>query len=387
MLINTTMKITDVVPLLEYGAIGSKALGGANFKMLVDFYQGRKTAATLTLTFGDDVIKLGDLEVDALADHYNKLEDMSDKRDFVYSTMSRLDKFMALANRLNLHITPVSMSGGQAGLFERRKEQPDLSRSGVKDPKLSVALRQAYAKYPSARSDIEAFIRNEIENQTATDQNFSSQSKTNARQDQTLDRLRDVSKKQSQQIANLDQENDDLDNELNQLNREIDSFERQLGQVGSKEPAVKRQITLPKSDTAPMGAAAPAQTRRADNRQQREKDKGQRNTDKVTKSSFSSSQTMPSYSFSPTAITDKPQSTADSPLPTKVDRPSRSTPNISRDPDSNVTYMYGKPVELPSKSTVDDPPTSITRQKDMFEPPRTGTLGEAMSRLKHLAGL
>ncbi len=396
------MKITDVVTLLEYGAVGSKALGGANFKLLVDFYQGRKTAATLTLTFGDDVIKISDPEVDAIADYYNQLQDMSDKRDFVYNTMSRSDKFMALANRLNLNVTPVNMSSGQGGLFERKKEQPDLSRSGVKDPKLSLALRQAYAKYPSARSDIEAFIRNEIENQTATDQNFGTQNKTNARQDQTLDRLRDLSKKQGQQIASLDQENDELDNELNQLNREIDSMERQLRQAGNKEPVPRDRIKLPKADEPQAtGSATAGQSRRSDQRQKRKQDKDQRDTTAKTTSKPAAqpstySQTSlgikPPLQQQPTVapvvpVADQPLPTT---LPTTLDRGPR-TPKITKDPNSNVTYMYGdEPVELPGDT--DDVLPNISRsrpsaQADMFDQPKTGTMGEEVRRLKELAGL
>lgn len=391
------MKITDVVTLLEYGAVGSKALGGANFKMLVDFYQGRKTAATLTLTFGDDVIKLSDPEVDALADHYNQLQDMSDKRDFVYNTMSRSDKFLALADRLNLNVTPVNMSAGQAGLFEReKKEQPDLSRSGVKDPKLSVALRQAYAKYPSARSDIEAFIRNEIENQTTTDQSFGAQNKTNARQDQTLDRLRDLSKKQSQQIANLDQENDSLDNELNQLNREIDGMERQLRQGGNKEPVSRSKVDLPKADKEPSAFAGSGQTRRSDSREKREKDKDQRNTE-INKPANTNTYAPPTIGIKPPvepAAKSQPAATQtapmrDQPLPTTVDRGPRA-PKVTKDPNSNVTYMYNEPVELPAGG--DDVLPTINRaradrQADMFDQPRTGTMGETVRRLKELAGL
>lgn len=381
------MKITDVVTLTEYGPVGSKALGGANFKMLVDFYQGRKTAATLTLTFGDDVIKLSDPEVDALADHYNTLPDLSAKRDFVYSTMSRLDKLMALANKLNLQVTPVNLSSGQGGLFEREKEQPDLSRSGVKDPKLSVALRQAYAKYPSARSDIEAFIRNEIENQTATDQSFGVQNKTNARQDQALDRLRDLSKRQSQQIANLDQENDNLDDELNQLNREIDSMERQLRKSGTAEPESKEKVKLPKADTAPVPSTATG-TRRSSNRQQRDQNKAQRTK---TAAPYAPASPKAKYSFAPTTINAKPTPVVDQPLPSKLDRRPKPEPSVTQDPDSNVTYMYGKPVELPDKQPAIDVLPNISRrasdQEDLFDPKRTGTLGEAVRRLRELAGL
>ena len=275
------MKITDVVTLLEYGAVGSKALGGANFKMLVDFYQGRKTAATLTLTFGDDVIKLSDPEVDALADHYNQLQDMSDKRDFVYNTMSRSDKFLALADRLNLNVTPVNMSAGQAGLFEReKKEQPDLSRSGVKDPTLSVALRQAYAKYPQAQSDIEALIMYDMDVQKNTGQELQAQAKINQRQDDIDVQMRDVNRQQSKKIGSLDDENDALSAELDKLSRELDAMNRQTGvEPERKKDSDSSEKSDTGTDTRSYGGGTVGSTARAEKSQQRAADAEKRKPD------------------------------------------------------------------------------------------------------------
>lgn len=392
------MKITDVV-LKEYGygAPGSRALGNGNFGSFVDFYRGRKTSPVLRLDFGNnDTVELSDIEVDALADYYNSLPDMNAKREFVYGAMARLDKFLSLTNKLNLNVAASTPT--QPGLFERRQDVDSLDRSSAKDPKLAVALRQAYAKYPSARSDIEAFIRQEIENQTSTDQNFSSQNKTNDRQDQTIDQLRNLSRRQSQQISSLDQENDHLDDELTQLNREINDMERQLHRSADSKDTSKKtdasKSSSKDSDSSPvLGLGPNGQDRRADSKKDRAKSKEKRQDDKFepSKTTFSPSK----YSLSTPSVTPTPAPKAvaapaapapDTEVPTTLGREPR-VPRPETQPGTNVTHMYGIPAELPA----DELPASLTR--DLFDPEnepnqkRTGTLGEAVRRLRELAGL
>lgn len=261
------MKIIDITDLktdpeayLEaYGSAGSRAMGGGNFADLANFYRGRKRTQNLKLDFGNNhMVELTDADVDALVKYYNDLEAMDDKRDFVYGIMARYDKFSALAK--NLGITPiepkmaVDTGEPQLGLFERdsKKKSDTLDKETIRDPKLAVAMRQAFSRYPTAASPIEAFIRQEIENQAKTDNNFSQQDKTNDRQDKVIDRLRDTARRQSQQLADLDNENDNLDNVVDNLNREISNLERQLGQVSQSKVQRKEKQTTKKATDEPL---------------------------------------------------------------------------------------------------------------------------------------
>ena len=244
------MKITDVIDLFEaelaFGASGSKAMGTANFGLLSRYYTrpSQRMQPTLTLNFGsDNVVKLTGDDVEAIAKYYDNLPADADRYDFVYDTMSRADKFNALLTRLGRReppappLAPIPTANQTAmDLSERdQKTEPDLSRGGVRSAALSTALRQAYAKYPQARSDIEALLMHDMDTQKDTSQELKSQSRTNQRQDDIDIQLRDVNRKQSNKISNLDQENDNLSAELDKLSRELDAMHRQTGTAPERQ--------------------------------------------------------------------------------------------------------------------------------------------------------
>ena len=236
------MKITDVIELVEaaaYGAPGSRAMGSANFALLSRHYTkpANRTSPNLVLNFGGgQLVELSDADVDAIAKYYDTLPTDSDRYDFVYDTMSRSDKFNSLLTKLGLRKPPAppipTSNQTSMDLSERevkKNSNPDLSRSGVRSAGLSTALRQAYAKYPQAQSDIEALIMHDMDVQKNTGQELQSQAKVNQRQDDIDVQLRDVARKQSKKISSLDQENDDLTAELDRLSRELDAMHAQTG--------------------------------------------------------------------------------------------------------------------------------------------------------------
>jgi len=248
------MKITDVIELVEaaaYGAPGSRAMGSANFALLSRHYTkpANRTSANLVLDFGGGrQVELSDTDVDAIAKYYDTLPTDADRYDFVYDTMSRDDKFNALLNRLGLRKPPAppipTSSQTAMDLSERevkKNSSTDLDRSSVRSAALSTALRQAYAKYPQAQSDIEALVMHDMDVQKNTGQELQSQAKVNQRQDDIDIQLRDVNRQQSKKISTLDQENDDLSAELDRLSQELDAMHRQSGTVGSVTRAEKTQ--------------------------------------------------------------------------------------------------------------------------------------------------
>lgn len=136
---------------------------------------------------------------------------------------------------------------------EDKKDSSELTRKTARDPRIAVALRRAYSKYPTAGSDIEAYIRQEIEKGGEIDQDLNKQHDINNRQDSYLARLQDLARKQSSQLKSLDDENDDQE-------REIHDLEQQLGSLGSK-PTTLPEPTADKKDkkqAEPVSTTGPA---------------------------------------------------------------------------------------------------------------------------------
>lgn len=147
-------------------------------------------------------------------------------------------------------------------------EAEELSRKTARDPKTAVALRRAYSKYPTAASDIEAYVRQEIEKSGEVDQDLDRQNQTNQRQDSYLSRLKNLTRKQSQQLKSLDDENDEQE-------REIQDLEQQLSSLAGKpatpaEPKADKKDKKPAEPASTLGPAfepTPGQTRREKTRQ------------------------------------------------------------------------------------------------------------------------
>jgi len=227
------MKITDVVTLMEFGfgPPGSRAMGTGNFALLHRAYVNKRPrlSRNLQLDFGNNqVIELDDDDIEAVANYYDTLPTDQDRYAFVYDVMSRGDKFNALLQKLGRR----TGTAQQPNLLERdvkKNSNADLDRSSVRSAALSTALRQAYAKYPQAQSDIEALVMHDMDVQKNTGQELQAQNKINQRQDDIDAQLRDVARKQSKKIGSLDDENDALSDELEQLSRELDAMHRQTG--------------------------------------------------------------------------------------------------------------------------------------------------------------
>jgi hypothetical protein len=274
------MKINDVVTLMEFGfgPPGSRAMGTGNFALLHRAYVNKRPrlSRNLQLDFGNNqVIELDDDDIEAVANHYDALPTDQDRYEFVYNVMSRGDKFAALLQKLGRRTgTPQ-----QPNLLEqdpKKNSDPDLSRGGVRSAALNTALRQAYAKYPQAQSDMEALLMYDMDVQKNTGQELKSQDQTNQRQDDVDIQLRNVNRKQSDKISSLDDENDALSAELDKLSRELDAMTAQTGtaperQKDSDSDTVKKSDIDSDSDTRSYGMSTRSDAR-AEKSQQRAAD-------------------------------------------------------------------------------------------------------------------
>ena len=443
------MKINDVVELVEaaaYGAPGSRAMGTANFALLSRHYTkpSNRTSANLVLDFGGGrQVELSDTDVDAIAKYYDTLPTDADRYDFVYDTMSRDDKFNALLNRLGVRKPPAppipTSSQTAMDLSERDVKQnssSNLDRGSVRSAALSTALRQAYAKYPQAQSDMEALVMHDMDVQKNTGQELKSQDRTNQRQDDIDIQLRDVNRQQNKKISTLDQENDDLSAELDRLSQELDAMH---GQTGTEPERKKDSNTTRKSDTdtntRSYGSGTVGSVTRAEKSQQRaadaEKRKDEPEPARLKPGSVKPSKTPPVNIGATPAMTmpvvkppvptidviDEPgtssaigqmaQSLSDpakSPALGQVAQSLTKPPAIEpiMNPDQALPTRLGQPVDKDAEEVpgnVFQFPDRLSRtnkepddmdQPDLFDnPPRTGTYNESqeLRRMRELAGL
>ena len=338
--------MTESDNLTEYGAPGSRALGTANFALLHRAYVNKRPrlSRNLRLEFGpNQAVDLDDDDIEAIAGYYDTLPADQDRYNFVYDIMSRGDKFTALLRKL----------GRRGELLEqdsKKKSNSPLDRKDVKSATLNTALRQAYAKYPQANSDIEALALHDLNYQQNTSQDLSTQAKTNQRQDSVDNQLKDLARKQSFKISDLDQENDELSAELDKLNQEINTMSQQVG-------------TTPKDSDKPSDKPSVINLNvagRGEKSQQRQADVKQRDMQK----------SEPAVTTSP-AMGQVAQSLANPPAPTidVIDTPAVALPTkmgaAPAVPDSDSgeqLNMFGpEPEAVPAKSvnTVSEPPAEV----------------------------
>lgn len=110
-------------------------------------------------------------------------------------------------------------------------EDSALSRN-TRSNVLSRALRQAYAQFPTAKNDTEAFASWTMSKQNAADELIDRQADLNRRQDAVIKSLDADNADQEQKLQALDQENDELSADLDQIEKHLDMPKKQ-----DKEPA------------------------------------------------------------------------------------------------------------------------------------------------------
>jgi hypothetical protein len=232
---------------------GRPALGQFNMTTVVrDYHQNLPFA---NLSFGNS----GNLKIDRkqmriVMDHYLGLLSPEEKHDFVYETMSRLLKVVALFDRYKVDVrNQIELPVGQKS--EIPGVQPKLlevDAGQVKDTRLSQALKQARAAFPTAGSDIEAFLKLVMSNDDRDLKTMSQLQAVNQQQSKIIDRIQDIDKKQNQEIDSLDAELD----RVTQINK---GLERKLDQMGRGKPSKKADKAEPAPAAEPAATAPKAQ--------------------------------------------------------------------------------------------------------------------------------
>ena len=219
-----------------FGAEGSKKLGTINTELISRAW--KENRPNVVLTFG----KSGEYRLDRgmiryLLGYYKALPDDNSKWYFIYETMSRLEKLVALLEKANLPNSGIPTPGQQElDLTEKKRPKDDLSSAGARDADVQRALQKARAATPTASSDIGALVKQDLQTQEKTQQKLADIEADNQRQ---MDMLKKA------------------DSVNNDQQRAIRSLERQISKVpGATAPAKTEPTPAPKK--AAVTPVAPA---------------------------------------------------------------------------------------------------------------------------------
>lgn len=112
----------------------------------------------------------------------------------------------------------------------QKKSSEDLGL--IKDPAVQQAIKQARIRFPSADSDVEAFIKDTETHLDQDEQEIDQEQELNSRQEAMLQHIMDLDKKQSSDI-------NDIKGRLSSVNKRLNDV---LGKIQSKHRATKDTI-------------------------------------------------------------------------------------------------------------------------------------------------
>jgi hypothetical protein len=150
---------------LEEQELGRRGIGIRNMKALQSTIEQGLARTEFQFADGHRVF-IDEEDSDKLADYYNAL-DSATRGNFVYNVLSDPSKFIALAKSLGIIPTPVAAkqpelpgipTQGELPLSERRSQKKKF-----KDTIAQRELEKARAEYPSAGSDLEAFVKKSLD--------------------------------------------------------------------------------------------------------------------------------------------------------------------------------------------------------------------------------
>jgi hypothetical protein len=224
---------------------GRPALGQANIETLIQTYKQNRPFAELS--FG----KSGNLNINRqqmrlIMDHYLKLGSPEEKHDFVYETMSRMLKVVAMFNSYGIDVrTQISMPPGQTSQIPGAQPQLfELDAGEVKDTRLSRALKQARAEFPTAGSDIEAFLKLVMSNDDRDLATMNRIQTVNTKQSELIDRIQNIDNQQTKEI-------DDLESQLDRVTSVNQELERQLDAIQAKPKRDDKKDSKPEQSKQP----------------------------------------------------------------------------------------------------------------------------------------
>jgi hypothetical protein len=249
--------------IVDTGAPNQRAIGNANMALLMKANAMPNNYPALSLTFsGGATEKLDKTQIEIISDYYDGLADDNQRNHFIYNILSNRDQVIALMSKLG---APISVQKelplqGELPLSEKKRtnDQPDLTASTASDVKVARELQKLRAKYPGAKSDLEALARSEIDTSERSAQQLDAIRGANEKQDVLLKQLVALDREQGEEINNLDQENNSLEKQLANVQATNDRLQQTLSQMtGTKKLAKARKPADKDTDTAEPISIAP----------------------------------------------------------------------------------------------------------------------------------
>ena len=136
-------------------------------------------------------------------------------------------------------------------------EANDLSRN-TQSTSLNRALKQAYAQFPSAKNDTEAFAAWAMAKQDNADTLIGKQAELTRRQDAVIKTIDKDNIDQEKKLQALDQENDQMADELDQVEKRLEMNPRREAPVPPADEPAKDKATPADAKVAPVSAAPTA---------------------------------------------------------------------------------------------------------------------------------
>jgi hypothetical protein len=175
--------------------------------------------------------------VDLLGDYYNTLETNADKAQLVYGTLTDYNKTIRLLNDL-----------AQSKLFEKKSSAIDDTE--FKSTKLDRLKTQARAKYPAAKSDMEALVADFVNDQEADQQELEKVKSINVKQDELLKQINAINQAQDQEIDSIEDENSSLQKNLDQIRAANAELAKKLTDMSARRASKKQKPEQPATTTS-----------------------------------------------------------------------------------------------------------------------------------------
>jgi hypothetical protein len=326
-----------------------KQYGTVNFANFIKAYE---KSQPVQFDFpGAKSYKLTAQWVDLLGDYYNTLETNADKAQLVYGTLTDYNKTIRLLNDL-----------AQSKLFEKKNSAIDDTE--FKSTKLDRLKTQARAKYPAAKSDMEALVADFANSQEADQQELEKVKSINVKQDELLKQINAINQAQDQEIDSIEDENSSLQKNLNQIRAANAELAKKLADMSARRTSKKQKPEQPAVATGSVVDLAPEPTAPTDSAKD------------SSKSAMSTIARTVTGAGSQTGTTTDTSVDTGAPLPAVVDKSDSEVIDVLKNvpDDTKGSNVYNFPT-LSKQST-----NSSSEEEDLFS--RTGTNNESINEQK-----
>ena len=242
-----------------------RAFGVANFQRLVKANMGNYPKMEFEFPNAKENIKLDKAAIDLISDYYDGLENDQAKNFFIYRVLPsgaetrKILKSLGWQEQQQQEL-PGIPTQGELPLSEqdgqKKKSEQDNLKAG--DVKTAREIEKIRAKYPAARSDIEALARAEIDSTERSQEQIGRIRSANSRQDELLKQIMNIDREQSQEIDTLDSEKDSIEAQLDRVQSLNDRLTQAVSQMSGTKVSAPARTQTAQPATIDLIPGAPA---------------------------------------------------------------------------------------------------------------------------------